>query len=85
MGRLVWEKSTPRTSLPSSRNKDRAIMQTLAESFGHAKEWPAAAVQIGKPHVPTLRALASARGDPTFEELADLIGQHGTIRVWAQE
>lgn len=85
MTRLVWEKAMPARSVPRSGKTAREAFRTLAESFGHRRDWPPSVVEIQKNQITTLQALADAQNDDGLRELVLLLQENGTLRVWPQD
>lgn len=80
---LFWEPLKPGTKIaPDADNDGVTVLRKLNETFGPAEQ-RLRPVELSKPNIFTLRQMGGKQ--TVFGAIADLIAQHGSIRVWGRE
>ena len=78
---IFWELAKPGLRVAGGGDTDET-MKKLCETFGADPDHPRCPIELGKAHVFTLRGMGGHGS--LFQTIADLIDQHGKIRVWGK-
>jgi hypothetical protein len=81
---LFWESAKPGVQVGGAGDVTE-VMRTLVETFGRDPNHPLCPIEMGKPHVFTLRSLAGGNGGTLYGAIADIIEAHGQIRLWGRD
>jgi hypothetical protein len=82
---LFWEPAKPPHQVDGIGDRNE-VLKTLIESFGRDPAHPLCPIELHGQHVFMLQQLGQNAGPGNFyQTIADLIKQHGRIRIWGKD